>query len=320
MNRHMILSNKDSHHFTILQSAGPLLVISLLCLGICLPGLLLPADLRADETGTVNRCADETIDHIVAYPEERKHETPIFLQHGFLHSSSGWEQFMDYLATYGYVVHAISLPGHGESSMAKEHVNKYSMYDYLDCMSQEIARISPPPVVIGHSLGGFLILKYLETNELPGAVFMASAPHKGSWKLVFRLLRVHPIKTLKAGVKRDLQIESPEIARELFFSEDTDIDMQKFFDEELEPLSTKAAYQMVFRIRAHPEKISTPTFVIAAENDFNFSVKEQERLADALDARFMLLHGQAHEIMLEPSWSAVVDVIDRWITEDLGLP
>lgn len=314
MNRHTILSNKGS--------LGPLLVLSLLCLGICLPGLLFPGELRADEeeTETVNRCADETIDHLIAYPEERKHETPIFLQHGVLHSSSCWEQFMDYLATYGYVVHAISLPGHGESSMAKGEMNEYDVYDYLDCMNREIALISPPPVIIGHSLGGFLVLKYLETHELPGAVLMASAPHKGSWKLVFRLLRAHPIKTLKAGVKQDLRIPSPEIAQEIFFSEDTEVDMQRFFDEELEAFSTKAAYQMIFKIRAHPEKISTPTFVIAAENDFAFSVKDEERLAEALGARFMLLHGQAHDIMLEPLWSSVVDVIDRWITEELGLP
>ncbi len=55
---------------------------------------------------------NETIEHLIAGPSDRKHETPIFLQHGAFHNAACWEQFMDYLAELGYEVYAISMPGH----------------------------------------------------------------------------------------------------------------------------------------------------------------------------------------------------------------
>ena len=52
----------------------------------------------------------ETIEHIIQRPEKQSHETPLFLQHGAWHGAWCWNQFLDYFASLGYEVHAISLP------------------------------------------------------------------------------------------------------------------------------------------------------------------------------------------------------------------
>jgi hypothetical protein len=61
------------------------------------------------------------------------------------------------------------------------------------------------PAVIGHSLGGFVVQKYLESHAAPAAVLIASAPPQGAGAAMFRtaasLLRKtarHPWLTAKA--------------------------------------------------------------------------------------------------------------------------
>ena len=78
----------------------------------------------------------EMIEHIVQQPEKRTHKTPLLFQHGAWHGAWCWELWMDYFASLGYEVHAISLPGHGKSSQNK-HINFYTLKDYVDTLAGE---------------------------------------------------------------------------------------------------------------------------------------------------------------------------------------
>ena len=112
---------------------------------------------------------------------------------------------------------------------------------------------------------------------------------------------------------------SPEMARDMFLSADTEIDVQAFHGK-LMAESMSVAAELSFWNKSKPQKIDSPTFVIAADNDVCFSVREQERLATALNAKYVLMTGTAHNIMMEPKWREAADMIDTWITKDLGLP
>lgn len=262
---------------------------------------------------------NESLEHLIACPAERKHATPLLLLHGAWHGAFCWTRFLDYLPSLGYEVHAISLPGHGKSPLAKGHINRYSIQDYVDCLAQEIDKVSPRPVVVGHSMGGFVTQKYLESEPLPGAVLLASVPHTGALRFLLRLYRRHFWVTTRTFAARKAEIASPEMAGELFLSPDSGIDLEGFYNN-LVRESIRAACQMSFWLRTKPDKISCPTLVIAAENDEVFSVEEEERLAAALNAKFELLPGTAHDIMLESAWKDAADMIDRWITQELTLP
>lgn len=261
----------------------------------------------------------ETIEHIVARPSSRKRETPIFFQHGLCHGAWCWHLFMEYFSSLGYEVHAISVPGHGKSSLEKGHINKYGIRDYMDCMVEKIEELSPPPVIVGHSLGGMMALKYLEDCNLPAAVLMSSTPHNGVLPLIGRLLMKRPLRALRVPLAWDLSVDEPEIARILFLGEDTDIDMKEFMDN-LRADSMKVGMEMVFTVRPQTSKIKAPVFVMAGEKDFCFSVAEERRLAEKLGAKFAVMPGQAHDIMLEPRWKDAADAIHEWIAGDLKLP
>ena len=70
----------------------------------------------------------------------------------------------------------------------------------------------------------------------------------------------------------------------------------------------------------HPEKVRSPVLVLAAENDALFSVAEERRTAEALNAKLIVFPEQAHNLMMEPAWQQVADMIDAWVTNELGLP
>lgn len=225
---------------------------------------------------------------------------------------------MDYFVSLGYEVHAISLPGHGRSSLNRENINKYRVRDYLDCLGEEIGKVTPKPVLMGHSMGGFLTLKYLESNRLPAAVLIASLPQIGALPFMGRLFRRHFRATLRMFATRRAAFDSPAMVRDMFLSADAEIDAEELHGK-LVAESLFVATEICLWLRSKPEAVTTPTFVIAGEKDACFTVREQESLAKALKARYELLPGTAHNIMIEPNWRETADMIDTWMTTDLGL-
>ncbi len=55
------------------------------------------------------------------------------------------------------------------------------------------------PVVVGHSLGGIVVQKYLEMYHAPAGVLVASAPPQGVVRTSLRMSRRLPWIVLKAN-------------------------------------------------------------------------------------------------------------------------
>jgi pimeloyl-ACP methyl ester carboxylesterase len=56
---------------------------------------------------------------------------------------------------------ALNLRGHGDSPVSKP-LNKCTMADYVDDVRWVADTLPTTPVLIGHSMGGFIVQKYLE--------------------------------------------------------------------------------------------------------------------------------------------------------------
>ena len=230
------------------------------------------------------------------------------------HCTAGyWQQFMRYFADLGYETHAINLPGRAKSSLKKGHINKYGAEDCCLCLKQTVEKIFPRPIIIAHSLDGYLTLKYLESNELPGVVLIVSYPHTGASRLIFRMFRRHPLKFLRTMISSNLHIPDAKTVWELFFSDPPPVDPEQYYRKQCVPDSKKMGMDMLFRVHLYPEKVTTPCLVMIGERDLTYSVKEQQGLAEALGADFMVLPGQAHNVMLEAGWQQTAYAIHRWI-------
>ena len=262
----------------------------------------------------------EIIEHVVRQPAKRLHQTPLLFQHGAWHGAWCWQSWMDYFASLGYETHAISLPGHGNSSMHKRHINFYAFKEYVNTLCDQIETISPKPIVIGHSLGGAVLQKYLENHSLPGAVLVSTLPSNGILPMCLRLLQRHPIPILSGLLKLNLYewVKSPELAQALFLNKDTQIDIF-WFQKQLVGESMMVAVRLLFSFaKVNPNR--TPMLFISGDQDAIFTMEEDDRTAKRYGSKNFIIENQAHNLMIESAWKQVADVIDNWVTDELEVP
>jgi len=95
-----------------------------------------------------------------AYSIEKGQGLPVILIHGLAASLYDWEILMPELASAGYHSFALDLLGHGDSPKPEERSYKMKwMLRHLENWIDSLP-LSESPVIIGHSLGGYLTLRY----------------------------------------------------------------------------------------------------------------------------------------------------------------
>src|SRR5262249_45915712 len=107
------------------------------------------------------------------------HPVPLLFVHGALHGAWCWdEHFLDYFAERGYACYALSLRGHG-ASPGVERLRRTGIQGYVADVAELTAQLPTQPVLVGHSMGGFVIQKYLERHTAAGTVLVAPIPPNG---------------------------------------------------------------------------------------------------------------------------------------------
>jgi pimeloyl-ACP methyl ester carboxylesterase len=251
------------------------------------------------------------------------HPAPLLFVHGGEHAAWCWdEHFLDFFAAKGYRAVALSLRGHGASSNSKPP-RACSIADYVEDICSVADQLPQTPVMIGHSLGGFVVQKYLESHAAPAAVLVASAPPQGAAAAVLRtagvLLRKttrHPWLTAKAAMTgRSLPgYNKLERVRAMFFSAHTPESWVIRYAERLQKeQSGRAALDMVFLNLPKPHRVSTPLLILGAQCDRSVIPQEVHATARAYRTRAEIFSEMGHDMMLEPGWVAVAQRIHTWL-------
>jgi pimeloyl-ACP methyl ester carboxylesterase len=86
---------------------------------------------------------------------------PVILVHGIAASLHDWSNLAIELRNAGFETIALDLPGHGDSCKP-EGLDLYHLENVFDTMVEWIRNLEleTPPILIGHSMGGYLILEY----------------------------------------------------------------------------------------------------------------------------------------------------------------
>ena len=247
-------------------------------------------------------------------PREKTHTTPLLLVHGAWHGAWCWENFLPYFAEHGYEVHAVSLRGHGNSE-GRAGIRWYSVSEYVADVARVAGSLSPHPVLIAHSMGGYVVQKYLEAHTAPAGVFLASIPTVGIIGMLLRMLSRHPASTLKALLLLNpwYFVATPALAKDYLFSDD--FPEEKFLEyyPYIQPESFRMALEAALLNLPRPKRITTPLLVLGAENDRVFTIPEQRKTARAYNTEAIIYPNMAHDMMLEAGWRAVADQILRWL-------
>jgi pimeloyl-ACP methyl ester carboxylesterase len=247
------------------------------------------------------------------------HPAPLLFVHGGWHGAWCWdEHFLSFFADKGYRTVAVSLRGHGNSATPKP-LRLCSLADYVDDVGSVADSLPARPVVIGHSMGGFVVQKYLELRDAPAGVLIASIPQRGSFGFTMRMMRRHPWLTTKGLLTGDslLLVGTAELARESFFSERVPESDVVRYAARLNGESQRVALDaMVFLPR--PKRVTTPLLVLGAACDRSILPKEVRATARVYRTDAEIFPGMGHDMMLEPGWAAVAERIHTWLgTRDL---
>jgi pimeloyl-ACP methyl ester carboxylesterase len=253
-------------------------------------------------------------------PEGEARPTPLLFVHGAWHGAWYWDEFfLPYFAGRGYDSYALSLRGHGESE-GREKLRWASARQYVEDVAQVAGELPAPPVVIGHSMGGFVVQKYLETHQPPAAVLMASIPTSGSLYFLLRSTVRYPLAMLKATVTMSAYpvIQTPEMGRHWFFSPDMPEEQVRGYHARAQDESFRVIFDTSLLALPRTAKIrqnATPLLVLGAENDKIFLQGEVRATARAYGVEAEFFPNMAHDMMLEKGWQAVADRIIGWLGE-----
>jgi pimeloyl-ACP methyl ester carboxylesterase len=256
------------------------------------------------------------LEHLVAHPRERRYATPLLLLHGAWHGAWCWRDASEDFAARGFEVHAVSLRGHGGSDKPRS-LNLCGLRDYVDDLATAIEGMTPRPVAIGHSMGGYVLQLCLMDRQLPGAVLLCSAPARGALDFILRYARRHPLAYLRAVMTLDLRhmVGTPDLARDAFFRDDIRPDLLERYAALLIPESLRVAAEMSLMITPDPQRNRSPLLVLAAERDRVFTLDEQRALASAYGAELTIIPEAAHDLMLDPAWPQAADSIERAVAK-----
>jgi len=252
------------------------------------------------------------------HSQTRSH--PIVFVHGAWHAAWCWEEnFVAFFADRGFRVLAPSLRGHGGSPLSTS-LRFCSIADYVTDVCEVVEGLAEPPIVVGHSIGGFVVQKYLETHDSPAAVLMASTPPRGRGQVgsILRMMRRSPWRSTKFALTArpsDL-VGTPEGARELFFGRDVPDGVVDGFMQRIQSDSTRAMmFDTIAGDLVATNKVRTPMLVLGGEHDQVYRPKDVRRTAAAYRTEPVLIPGAGHELMLEPQWTSVAECIESWLTK-----
>lgn len=247
----------------------------------------------------------------------------VLLVHGYAEHSGRYEALMEGFAARGFSVSAFDHRGHGRSEGPRCHVDRFERY--LDDVETALAELTlqrpgPAPLLLGHSMGGLIVLALLAQRRprLAGAV--VSAPSLAVLAKLPRPLRpllrfgarLAPRLALPAGLDPQALCRDPEVVRR--YREDPLIRLRI-------TLGLAAALQQgAAHTAARAGEIAVPLLLLHGEADAICPVAASRAFFAGVRAPASALctwPGLRHEILNEPEREQVLEAIFDWIEKEI---
>lgn len=234
------------------------------------------------------------------------------LVHGAWHGAWCWEDhFVPGLTEAGFDARAANLPGHGRSGNTRRIWN--TLGGYVEAVRQQIAEIDGPVVLIGHSMGGLVTQRVIETTPIAGAILMASVPIDGAMGATVRTVSTDPMGFMRTITLTMWPIVSDrDRVRARLFSNTTEESVVAATADRLQNESYLAYLSMMFR-RPRPGQSGTPVLVVSASEDGIFNQAEQDATAHAHRADHVVIEGSGHNLMLDDKWPEALEACVEFI-------
>lgn len=284
-------------------------------------------------------------------PESGEYKAILQISHGMQEYIERYEAFAEFLTAKGYMVVGHDHIGHGHSVASEENLGYFCEENPSDVLVADIHKLrtliqeenpDKPYFIIGHSMGSFLLRKYLvfHNENLRGAIIMGTGfiPEKmtnlamkiTSTVAVFRgsKYRSKLVQSLAFGAdykEFDMTGEKPEKS---WLTKDVEVVKSYYKDPKCTYMFTVNGYKGIFEavnFSCNPDNVAKvskklPLFIISGEQDpvggLGKGVKEvydMHKNAGALDLTYKLYENDRHEILNETDRQRVYEDILAWM-------
>lgn len=234
--------------------------------------------------------------------------------HGAWHGAWCWGELATRVAGAGYGVSLLELPGHGPHAGANRWrlPGTTSLTDYA-LLAARAAGDLGRPILVGHSMGGWICQKIWEVADLPG-VLIAPVPAGGlPLKGLLRLFMHYPDKMAGVMLGHPLVWNRPEMVARLFFARREAASLGDYVSR-MTPEPPRVALELGLGLaRARPGLGRSPRLVIAAGRDYFMPVAALQSLARRLGAGLAILPEAGHNPWLEDPGGEVLGLVKAFL-------
>ena len=216
---------------------------------------------------------------------------------------------MPMLAANGWDCAALNWRGHHLSApMEESDLVKVTLYDYVDDVESVARALGRPIIIVGHSIGGPVALKYAEVGSVQprAVVLMTPAPTLGAgsydWPSPTRSRVIPAFTAAEARTYFFYDIEQEQLERYvgLLCPES--------------PLAVHDGGRGLLDIAPH--RVSGPVLVMGAQHDMMHGANStiDRDMARHFGADYLYLRGVGHLPLAERRWQEVAEAMLRWLT------
>ncbi|MEK7989492.1 MAG: alpha/beta hydrolase [Thiotrichaceae bacterium] len=255
----------------------------------------------------------EILSHLPTKPSQKP---PLLFVHGAFAGAWCWDEyFLPYFAKKGYPAYAVSLRGHGESE-GKTQLSLTTLKDFIDDVQSVTEQLDKPPILVGHSMGGMIVQKYIESSPSTAAILMNTVPPAGLTMSMFYMAMSSPFLLLQLGLVQGISpvFATPEMIKQtLFSSEDVSDEILQKFTSHWHGEAQLAVTEMLNWKPPTSDIPDTPMLVLGAGKDVFFPHSNTRIAAHHYHADWHIFQNLAHAMMLENEWQSVADYILEWL-------
>lgn len=223
----------------------------------------------------------------------------------FVHGTSfgAWcwiKHFIPFFQNMGYDTYAFSFRAHGNSK-GQEFSNRWGIMDYVYDLDAIMCRTKSVSVIVAHSIGCIIVLKWLELNpDYQGqVVLLAPSDYHKIWIEYLRYFFA--------------MIKSREKAK-MYFGPDME-QYKKLFKKTEATVSIKLSFQLLSPHIISNEPVHQKILVQGSFDDKGVSYKSVIQVGKRLNAKTILYPGICHAMMLDKQWTVVAKDIQTFLEQ-----
>lgn len=255
---------------------------------------------------------------------------PLVFVHGAFCAAWIWsEHFLPYFASHGRRAYAISLRGHGESD-GHEMLPMASLDDYLEDLRSVLAGLDQAPVLVGHSMGGMVVQRYIERLDrklfrgdtprpVAGMALLAALSPSGLATTATQLMLSDPLVFFQLSALQTFGEHAvmPEGVHRAMFARSTPIAMTRKYMPRMQSESQRVQLDLMMGAPPWPANaLQIPRLVIGAQDDPFVPPWMSRMTARHYNTEATILTDSGHAMMLGPDWETPAGLLLEWLKDN----